>query len=240
MHKSERREKKARREELNHGERRIKEKFKVEKAVLFNPSLCEEQRQAVDSIYENEITILLGHAGSGKTFCACAAALKMLLDGKIDNIILCKPMISTEKSIGSLPGDVNDKITSFYISLYDNFTKLYPKAHIDAFFAEGKIQMIPMQFLRGVSIDERSILLVDETQNINPPQLKLIMTRIGVGSHIVFTGDTDQIDLPDPRTSGLSKIAGFNIQGLKTIVLKEEHRSKIVINILEEFKKIGY
>ena len=240
MHKSERREKKARREEINKGERRIKEKFKIEKEVLFNPQLCEEQQQALNAIYNNEITILLGHAGSGKSFIACAAALKMLLDGQIDNIILCKPMVSSEKSIGSLPGSLEDKISSYYISLYDNFIKLYSKAHIDAFFAEEKIQMIPMQFLRGVSIDARSVLIVDEAQNITPQQLKLILTRIGVGSRIILTGDSAQIDLNDPNTSGLNKVAKFEVNGLVAITLKEEHRSQIVIDLLNEFKKIGY
>lgn len=238
-HKSQKRAEQRDRDIINKKVR--KQKFVEEKHSLFNPPpLCEEQQQALDKILDDNtvITILKGFAGSGKSFLAAAAAMKLLSDGKIDKIYITKSCASTE-SLGYLPGDVNDKMSGFVMAIMSCFFKVYSREHVEAFFNEGKIEIMPIQHMRGITVDNREVLIVDEAQNMTTHQLKLILTRVGVGGRIIATGDDSQIDLKSKDESGLSKVAKFKINGLEIITLTEEHRSQIVIDLINEFEKIG-
>lgn len=240
MQKSERREKKTTRERFNKKER--KEKFKEEKEILFNPQFCQEQQDAFDALVrpdpEIDIGVFTGVAGTGKTHTACAIALYLLLQNKIESIFLTRPMISTE-SVGYLKGDLSEKYMPWLLPLTQNFKFMYSEAHIDAFLAEGKINMLPIQFIRGFNV-KNSVLIVDEAENLTAPQLKLILTRIDIGSKILLCGDVDQCDLRNKMDSGLESISNFKVNGLAHFEFIQEHRKQIIIDILNEFKKLGY
>lgn len=221
-----------------HNERKPKkEKFRNEHQCLFAPTLDEEQTAALQEIHKNDITVLIGKAGSGKTYTACAAGLQMLLQGQVDKIIMTRSTVSTD-DLGFLPGGLEEKFLPYLSPITCNFEKLYAKPHIDAFIKQDRIQMVPLQFTRGITYDY-SFVIIDEAQNMDIKQLKMCLSRIGSESKIVLLGDLDQCDLKRLSDSGLPKIIDFNIEGFGVIELLNEHRKPIVIDLLNEFKKIG-
>lgn len=234
MHKSEKREKKIKRELLNEEVR--KEKFDKEKSNLFKPFLDNEQIDALKKINENDITILVGKAGSGKSLLACTAALKALINGEVDKIILTRSTTSKDE-LGFMPGDLSTKFQPYLIPCLENMYKMYPKPHIEAYLRNGSIDMIPLQYTRGITYDN-AFVIIDEAQNLTIDQLKLCLSRIGEGSKICLTGDLDQVDFKKREMSGLPQILDFKINNMCVIELMNEHRKKIVIDILEEFKKL--
>lgn len=207
-----------------------------EKRLLLQ--LDNEQIEARQKILENNISVLIGKAGSGKTALACFTALKLYLDGKVDQIIVTRPMVSSE-DLGSLPGSLCEKYAPWIIPLVQNFQKIHNPSEIKYMLEKEVIQMMPLQFTRGITYDHACVI-VDEAQNCTTNQLKMVMSRVGEGSTLILTGDLDQIDLKKPSDSGLMKIKDFDVEGFTLIELYNEHRSKIVIDILEAFKKIGY
>ena len=218
-------------------ELREEEKTRSETREL-NFKLDNEQIEVRQEILNNDITVLIGKAGSGKTAVACYTALKMLLDGKVEKIIVCRPMISNEE-MGYLKGGLEEKYLPWCIPMLQNFNKMYNAKSIEYFMNKGIIEMLPLQFTRGVTYDNACMIL-DEAQNTTPQQLKMVMTRIGKESKIIITGDCDQIDLKKNSDSGLLKIKDFNLSNFKVIELQNEHRKQIVIDILKAFKEIGY
>ena len=214
-----------------------KEKFVQEQSTLFTPTLDDEQKEVLQTILSNDITIITGKAGSGKTYVSCAAALQQLLQGKVETIILTRSTTSQD-ALGFLPGDLTDKYLPYLAPITSNFYKMYNKTHIDAFFANGKIQMVPLQFTRGISYSNAFVIL-DESQNLDIKQLKMCMSRLGEGSTLAICGDTQQIDFKKLSDSGLPRILDFKIPGLAVVEMYNEHRKQIVVDILNEFEKIG-
>jgi phosphate starvation-inducible PhoH-like protein len=200
--------------------------------------LDNEQIQVRQDILKNDITVLIGKAGSGKTAVACYTALKMLLDGEVEKIIVCRPMISNEE-MGYLRGRLEEKYLPWCIPMIQNFNKMCNPKTIEYLMSKGIIEMLPLQFTRGVTYDNACMIL-DESQNTTPQQLKMVMSRIGKESKIIITGDCDQIDLKKNSDSGLLKIKDFNLPNFAVIELQNEHRKQIVIDILKAFKEIGY
>lgn len=199
-------------------------------------ALNNEQISAQQQMFQNDIAILIGHAGSGKTALACHTALRLFNKGSVDKIIITRPTIGTE-DIGFLPGGLEEKYTPFVMPIITNFKKMAPPKKVDLMLKNKQIEMLPLQYVRGITY-ERTVVIIDEAQNLTIPQLKMCMTRIGTDSKIFICGDTDQIDLKKEKDSGLIKVSRFDIENLVTVQLESEHRKQIVIDLLKCFNAI--
>lgn len=199
-------------------------------------ALNNEQITAQQQMLQNDIAILIGHAGSGKTALACHTALRLFNKGAVEKIIITRPTIGTE-DIGFLPGGLEEKYTPFVMPIITNIKKMTHPKKVDFMLKNKQIEMLPLQYVRGITY-ERTAVIIDEAQNLTLPQLKMCMTRIGVDSKIFICGDTDQIDLKKEKDSGLIKVSRFNVDGLVSIQLHSEHRKQIVIDLLQCFDAI--
>jgi PhoH-like ATPase len=205
------------------------------KAVYGIKALNKEQKFALDLLLDEDIQVvtLVGKAGTGKTILALAAGLERVLEGggRYNRILITRPIVPLGNDIGYLPGDKEDKIRPWMQPIYDNLEYLcnehiQPNGCIDYLIANGKIELEALTYIRGRSIPKQFIIC-DESQNLSPHVIKTILTRVGRGSKIVFTGDPEQIDHPylDASSNGLSylvdKIKGEEISGHITLVKGE-------------------
>ena len=166
----------------------------------------EKQKQYVRSLREHDIIISAGPAGTGKTFLAVAVALTMLLDKKIDRIILSRPAVEAGEKLGFLPGDMKEKVDPYLRPLYDSLYDLFDFEKIQRMIEVGDIEIAPLAFMRGRTL-KNSFAILDEAQNATDTQIKMFLTRIGENSKIVINGDPSQVDLPNKNLSGLSRSA---------------------------------
>ncbi len=164
----------------------------------------EKQKQYVRTLKESEIIISTGPAGTGKTFLAVAVALTMLLEKKIDRIILSRPAVEAGERLGFLPGDMREKVDPYLRPLYDSLYDLLDFEKIQKKIEIGDIEIAPLAFMRGRTL-KNSFAILDEAQNATDTQIKMFLTRIGENSKIVVNGDPSQIDLPNKSLSGLNK-----------------------------------
>ena len=162
-----------------------------------------KQKDYVRALKENEITISTGPAGTGKTFLAVAVALTMLLEKKIERIILSRPAVEAGERLGFLPGDIKDKVDPYLRPLYDSLYDLLDFEKIQKRIEIGDIEIAPLAFMRGRTL-KNSFAILDEAQNATDIQIKMFLTRIGENSKIVVNGDPSQIDLPNKSYSGLN------------------------------------
>jgi phosphate starvation-inducible PhoH-like protein len=207
---------------------------KPKNAIKFAITLNSEQKEAKEKILSSKITFLKGQAGSGKSLLAAQIALDLLFKKEVKKIILTRPVVTAGEEIGFLPGDKDAKLAPYTASIYDNMYKLYNKEKIDKEISEGNIEVVPIGFMRGRNFSD-CLVVIDESQNITQNQLELIVTRLCIGAKMIFVGDNSQIDLKDKRQSGfdwMSKKLSF-IEGIKTIVLKANHRDPIVEEIIK-------
>lgn len=164
-------------------------------------------RSATQAIYiqemlKNELVFGLGPAGTGKTYLAVALAVSMMLEGKIDKIILSRPAVEAGENLGFLPGDLKDKVDPYLRPLYDALYEMLPAEQVDKKLAIGEIEIAPLAFMRGRTLSNAFVIL-DEAQNTTPMQMKMFLTRLGENSRMVINGDLSQIDLPRGTVSGL-------------------------------------
>jgi phosphate starvation-inducible protein PhoH and related proteins len=164
----------------------------------------EKQKQYVRSLRESDIIISAGPAGTGKTFLAVAVALTMLLDKKIERIILSRPAVEAGERLGFLPGDMKEKVDPYLRPLYDSLYDLFDFEKIQRMIEIGDIEIAPLAFMRGRTL-KNSFAILDEAQNATDTQIKMFLTRIGENSKIVINGDPSQIDLPNKSFSGLNR-----------------------------------
>ena len=164
----------------------------------------EKQKEYVRALKESEIIISTGPAGTGKTFLAVAVGLTMLLDKKIERIILSRPAVEAGERLGFLPGDMRDKVDPYLRPLYDSLYDLLDFEKIQKKIEIGDIEIAPLAFMRGRTL-KNSFAILDEAQNATDTQIKMFLTRIGENSKIVINGDPSQIDLPNKSLSGLNK-----------------------------------
>ena len=178
----------------------------------------EKQKKYVKALYESDIIISAGPAGTGKTFLAVAVALTMLLEKKIERIILSRPAVEAGERLGFLPGDMREKVDPYLRPLYDSLYDLLDYEKIQKKIEIGDIEIAPLAFMRGRTL-KNAFAILDEAQNATDTQIKMFLTRIGENSKIVINGDPSQIDLPNKSLSGLDrskKILG-NLEGISTI-----------------------
>jgi len=164
----------------------------------------EKQKEYVRALREKEIIISAGPAGTGKTFLAVAIGLTMLLEKKIERIILSRPAVEAGERLGFLPGDMKEKVDPYLRPLYDSLYDLFHFEKIQRMIEIGDIEIAPLAFMRGRTL-KNSFAILDEAQNATDTQIKMFLTRIGENSKIVVNGDPSQIDLPNKQASGLNK-----------------------------------
>ena len=164
----------------------------------------EQQKKYVRALKEKEIIISAGPAGTGKTFLAVAVALTMLLEKKIERIILSRPAVEAGERLGFLPGDMREKVDPYLRPLYDSLYDLLDFEKIQKKIEIGDIEIAPLAFMRGRTL-KNSFAILDEAQNATDTQIKMFLTRIGENSKIVINGDPSQIDLPNKSLSGLNR-----------------------------------
>ncbi len=164
----------------------------------------ERQKEYVRALRQSDIVISAGPAGTGKTFLAVAVGLTMLLDKKIERIILSRPAVEAGERLGFLPGDLKEKVDPYLRPLYDSLYDLFDYEKIQRMIEIGDIEIAPLAFMRGRTL-KNSFAILDEAQNATDTQIKMFLTRIGENSKIVINGDPSQIDLPNKSTSGLSR-----------------------------------
>ncbi len=180
----------------------------------------ERQKDYVRALRESDIIISAGPAGTGKTFLAVAIALTMLLEKKIERIILSRPAVEAGERLGFLPGDMRDKVDPYLRPLYDSLYDLLDFEKIQKKIEVGDIEIAPLAFMRGRTL-KNSFAILDEAQNATDTQIKMFLTRIGENSKIVINGDPSQIDLPNKSLSGL-------------------HRSKKLLGHLKEISVVDF
>ena len=198
------------------------------------------QQEMVKSYFENDLIFAVGPAGTGKTYIAIALAVRALKNREIKRIILTRPAVEAGERLGFLPGDLKDKLDPYLQPLYDALGDMIPAKRLQEFMAEGTIQIAPLAYMRGRTLD-RACVILDEAQNTNLGQLKMFLTRMGCDAKFIVTGDASQIDLPNKKDSGLLKGIELtkNIKGVKTIFFKNEDivRHPLVAKIVKAFEK---
>ena len=198
------------------------------------------QEEMVSAYFENDLIFAVGPAGTGKTYIAIALAVRALKNREIKRIILTRPAVEAGERLGFLPGDLKDKLDPYLQPLYDALGDMFPAKRLQEFRAEGTIQIAPLAYMRGRTLD-RACVILDEAQNTNLGQLKMFLTRMGCDAKFIVTGDASQIDLPNKKDSGLLKGIELtkNIKGIKTITFKNEDivRHPLVAKIVKAFDK---
>ncbi|MEC7822766.1 MAG: PhoH family protein [Candidatus Neomarinimicrobiota bacterium] len=199
------------------------------------------QKSLLKSFFSNDIVISVGPAGTGKTFLAVAHAISLLEKHEIDKIVLCRPAVEAGESLGFLPGDLRDKIDPYLAPLYDALNDLLPKNKVQTLVNNNIIEIIPLAYMRGRTIN-RAAMILDEAQNASPIQMKMFLTRLGIESKAIITGDISQIDLPKKTNSGLVEVLKIlkNIKGIGIVKLNESDitRHDLVKDIINAYSKI--
>ena len=200
----------------------------------------ENQLQLVKSYRENDMVFAVGPAGSGKTYTAIALAVRALKNKEVKKLILCRPAVEAGEKLGFLPGDMKEKIDPYLQPLYDALEDMIPPQKLKEFMELGIIQIAPLAFMRGRTLND-AVVILDEAQNTTIPQLKMFLTRMGMNTKMIVTGDLTQIDLPSSVRSGLSHamhlLRGIKGIGIVELNKKDIVRHKLVTRIVEAYEK---
>ena len=199
-----------------------------------------KQKEYVKALKTNQIIMSLGPAGTGKTYLAVAAALSMLLEKKVERIILSRPAVEAGEKLGFLPGDIKDKIDPYLRPLYDSLHDMFDYDKIQRKIESGEIEIAPLAFMRGRTL-KNCFAILDEAQNATQTQIKMFLTRIGENSKLVVNGDPSQIDLLNKSHSGLVQSQNI-LKGIKEISIinfdqNDVIRHPLVTKIVEAYKK---
>ena len=181
------------------------------------------QKEYVDSISQNTVTIGVGPAGTGKTYLAVAAAVAAFRERKINRIILTRPAVEAGERLGFLPGDLQSKVDPYLRPLYDALFDMLGAETYQKYLERGNIEVAPLAYMRGRTLDD-SFIILDEAQNTSREQMKMFLTRMGFGSKMVITGDATQIDLPADKLSGLKQAVRVlkNVEGIGICELTDQ------------------
>ena len=198
------------------------------------------QQEMVKAYFSSDLIFATGPAGTGKTYIAIALAVRALKNREIKRIILTRPAVEAGERLGVLPGDLKDKLDPYLQPLYDALGDMIPIRKLQEFMADGTIQIAPLAYMRGRTLD-RACVILDEAQNTNLGQLKMFLTRMGANAKFIVTGDASQVDLPNKKDSGL--IRGINLikdlKGVSVISFTNEDivRHPLVTKIVKAFDK---
>ena len=197
------------------------------------------QRKMVEEIAVKDMMFAIGPAGTGKTYTAVAIAVKALKDREIKRIIFTRPAVEAGENLGFLPGDLKEKLDPYMQPIYDALFDMIPIARLNEYVENGTIQIAPLAFMRGRTLDKAFVIL-DEGQNTTEPQMKMFLTRMGMSAKFIITGDETQIDLPKHQKSGLIH-AKNTLKGIKdisfiTLDAKDVIRHKLVKQIIKAYK----
>ena len=198
------------------------------------------QKRLIEAIKANDLVVVIGPAGTGKTFLAVAFAVAALKEKRVRKIILARPAVEAGESLGFLPGDYRDKIDPYLRPLYDSLESMLPRDLLKKYTEQGIIEVIPLAYMRGRTLDNAFVIL-DEAQNATPSQMKMFLTRLGANSCAVVNGDITQIDLPSREGSGLTEIQAVlrNIDGISFIRFNKGDvvRHRLVRDIIQAYDK---
>ena len=198
------------------------------------------QKQYVDSVMQNTVTIGVGPAGTGKTYLAVAAAVAAFRDKQINRIILTRPAVEAGERLGFLPGDLQSKVDPYLRPLYDALFDMLGAETYQKYLERGNIEVAPLAYMRGRTLDD-SFIILDEAQNTSREQMKMFLTRMGFGSKVVITGDITQIDLPGDKPSGLKEamkvLRGVEGVGICELSQQDVVRHVMVQRIIEAYAK---
>jgi len=200
--------------------------------IKYKIQLNEEQKEVKRLIRENQIVIITGRAGCGKSLVSAQTALDFLFKKEANAIMITRAAVEVGHSLGFLPGGLNEKFDPYLEAFQENLVKCYDKVKIEQLISEEKVKALPVQFLRGKTVD--SVLVVAEAQNLTKAEMLAILTRLGKNGRIIINGDNEQKDIKDPY-NGLSYVIELSkkIQEIKWIKLKHNHRSDLVGKILD-------
>jgi len=200
----------------------------------------EGQEAYVECARKNDIVFAIGPAGTGKTFLAVAMAVAALRDKLVDRIILCRPAVEAGESLGFLPGDFREKVDPYLRPLYDALHDMIPGDKLKRLLETRVVEIVPLAYMRGRTLNNCFVIL-DEAQNSTAAQMKMFLTRLGVNSKSIITGDITQIDLPDKTVSGLVQIQTVlkGIDGIGFIYLSDRDvvRHQLVRQIIKAYEK---
>jgi len=211
----------------------MEQKKKVLKnEIKYEITLNEEQKEAKRLIRENQIVVITGRAGCGKSLVSAQTALDFIFKKEYDNIYVTRAAVEVGHSLGFLPGSLDEKFNPYLEAFQENLIKCYNKTKIDDLIKDKKVIALPVQFIRGKTIDD--VLVVEEAQNLTKAEMLALLTRLGKNGRIIINGDNEQKDIKDDF-NGLSYAIDLSkkIDGIKWIKLKHNHRSDLVGKILD-------
>ncbi len=200
----------------------------------------DNQLKLVKEYEKNDMVFAIGPAGSGKTYTAIALAVRALKNKEIKKIILSRPAVEAGEKLGFLPGDMKEKIDPYLQPLYDALQDMIPAAKLKEYMELNVIQIAPLAFMRGRTLND-AVVILDEAQNTTSAQIKMFLTRMGMNTKMIVTGDMTQIDLPHSQTSGLVQALKIlkGVKGISFVELNKKDivRHKLVTKIVEAYEK---
>ena len=200
----------------------------------------EGQHRYVKMVKNNDVVFSIGPAGTGKTYLSVAFALAALDANEVDRIILCRPAVEAGESLGFLPGDLKEKVDPYLAPLYDSLHTLYSESKLSQLLKNKTIEVVPLAYMRGRTLNS-AYMILDEAQNATPLQMKMFLTRLGVGSRSIITGDITQVDLKNPKESGLLQASEIlsGVEGIGFVRLDEKDvvRHPLVMKIIKAYDK---
>jgi len=198
----------------------------------------EGQKAYVNIVQKNDVVFSIGPAGTGKTFIAVAFAVAALENHEVDRIILCRPAVEAGESLGFLPGDLKEKVDPYLAPLYDSLRTLFAENKLSQLLERKTIEVVPLAYMRGRTLDS-AYMILDEAQNATVMQMKMFLTRLGIGSRAIITGDVTQIDLQRRSDSGLVQVAGIlkDVKGIGFVMLDQNDvvRHPLVMKIIQAY-----